>query len=117
MAREFAHCEVLGVDLAPVPLSPESLPSNCRFEMDDINLGLPHLKEQFDVVFARAIGLGLRNFRSSLDAIQACAKPGGIVIWVDADFSFYSGWPMTYRPFFSSFNPEGSYMQRFLFGE
>ena len=36
MAREFPHCEVLGVDLAPVPLLPENLPENCRFEMDDV---------------------------------------------------------------------------------
>jgi hypothetical protein len=57
MAREFPHCEVLGINLAPIPLPPESLPPNCRFEMDDISLGLSHLEGQFDVVFARAIGL------------------------------------------------------------
>jgi hypothetical protein len=51
MAREFPHAQVLGVDLAPVPAEPETLPDNCRFEVDDINLGyvppsLPPLPNQ-----------------------------------------------------------------------
>jgi trans-aconitate methyltransferase len=117
MAREFPHCEVLGVDLAPVPLPPESLPPNCRFEMDDISLGLSHLKGQFDVVFARAIGLGLKDFRKSLADVQECLNPGGILIWIDADFDMYSGWPMVYRPFRSSANPNGSCAQRILYGK
>jgi SAM-dependent methyltransferase len=117
MAKEFPHCEVLGIDLAPVPLPPENLPPNCRFEMDDINLGLSHLKDQFSVVFARAVGLGLRDFRQSLADVQECLKPGGILIWIDCDFDLYSGWPMKYRPFWSSSNPDGSYIQRNLYGK
>lgn len=115
MAREFPHCEVVGIDLARVPLPEADLPTNCRFEVDDINLGLPHLKEQFDVVFCRAVALGLKDFRKSLEDVCACAKPGGIIIWIDADYSFYSKWPMTYRPFFSSSNPDGSCLQRCLY--
>jgi hypothetical protein len=117
MAREFPHCEVLGIDLAPVPIEPENLPPNCRFEMDDISLGLQRLQGQFDVVFARAIGLGLKNFRKSLADAEACAKPGGILIWIDGDYDVYSGWPIVYCPFWSTSNPSGSYMQRVLYGQ
>jgi hypothetical protein len=117
MAREFPHCEVLGVDLAPVPLPPDSLPPNCRFEMDNISLGLTHLQGQFDMVFARIIGLGLKDFRKSLADMEGCAKPGGILIWIEADYDIYSGWPMVYRPFWSSSNPNGSYTTRVIYGE
>jgi hypothetical protein len=60
MAREFPHASVVGVDLAPVPIEPDSLPPNCRFEVrnpaftvsrklkffqvDDISLGLQHFE-------------------------------------------------------------------------
>lgn len=36
MAREFPHCDVLGVDLAPVSVLPEHMPANCKFEINDI---------------------------------------------------------------------------------
>jgi hypothetical protein len=116
MAREFPHCEVLGIDLAPVLLPPESLPPNCQFEVDDISLGLEHLHGQFHCVFARAIGLGLKDFRKTLSDMESCATPGGIVIWMDGD-DFYSGFRIIYRPFWSSKEPNGSYSQRILYGE
>jgi hypothetical protein len=34
MAKEFPHCDVVGVDLAPVPVDLESVPPNCHFEID-----------------------------------------------------------------------------------
>ncbi|KIM23714.1 hypothetical protein M408DRAFT_27671 [Serendipita vermifera MAFF 305830] len=112
MAREFPHCYILGIDLAPVPVTGTHLPSNCRFEMNDICLGLPQLRDQFDVVFARLIALGLKDSRQTLADIQGCLKPGGILIWIDGDYDLFSGWPMVYRPFVSSSNPTGSYTVR-----
>jgi hypothetical protein len=38
MAKEFPHCDVIGVDLAPVPVDPESVPTNCHFEIDGKHL-------------------------------------------------------------------------------
>jgi hypothetical protein len=116
MAREFPHCEVLGIDLAPVPLQPENIPSNCRFELDDVSLGLGHLQDQFDVVFARMIGVGLKDFRKTLSDVEGCLRPGGIVMWLEPDFDFYSGWPAVYRPFWSGQNPNGSYIVRMIHG-
>ena len=116
MAREFPHCQVLGVDLAPVPTPKGGIPSNCQFEVADITLGLSHLHGQCDIVFARAIGLGLKDVPKTLDIMEACTKPGGALIWLDADFDFLSGWPPVYRPFWSNLNPSGSYMQRANYG-
>ena len=117
MAREFPHCEVLGVDLAPVPLPQGSLPPNCRFEIGDISLGLSHLHGKFDVVFARLIAMGLKDFRKSLSDATACLKPGGILIWIDGDCDMYSGYPLVYQPFWSESNPNGSYATRLIYGE
>lgn len=115
MAREFPHCDVLGVDLAPVSVLPEHMPANCKFEINDINGGLQHLQGMYDVVQARCISLGVNNFRESLQWVVGCAKPGGIVISMEGDFDFYSGWPMTYAPFWSNSNPQGSYHSRVLY--
>ncbi|CAG8733625.1 17501_t:CDS:2, partial [Acaulospora colombiana] len=41
-----------------------------------------------------------------------CLKPGGIVIWIEGDYDFYSGYPIVYKPFASEANPSGSYLQR-----
>jgi hypothetical protein len=58
MAREFPHAQVIGVDLAPVPLEPVTLPDNCRFEVSDINLGLDHFAGQIDLCHLRLGKLG-----------------------------------------------------------
>jgi SAM-dependent methyltransferase len=89
MAREFPHCDVVGVDLAPVPIKEGLLPQNCHFEIDDINCGLDHFHNQFDLVHARLIGAGIHNFRKTVhDAVQ-CLKPGGMIVWSEPDYDFY----------------------------
>ncbi|KAJ1302641.1 hypothetical protein OPQ81_002958 [Rhizoctonia solani] len=57
-AIDFPHVEVLGVDLAPT--SAIAPPPNCRFEIDDLNLGLEHFfGPTFDIVHARLLNSGL----------------------------------------------------------
>ncbi|PVG04486.1 S-adenosyl-L-methionine-dependent methyltransferase [Serendipita vermifera] len=115
MAREFPHCDVTGVDLAPVPVDPAELPSNCHFEIDDVNLGLSHFHNQFDVVHARLITAGIANFRQTMHDVEACLKPGGIVIWLDVDYDIYSKDRVTYEPYGTDENPSGSWFQRSAF--
>lgn len=62
MAKEFPEANVVGVDLAPSPTDPEHIPPNCRFEVDDINLGLTHFYGQFDVIQARFVTGGVSLF-------------------------------------------------------
>lgn len=64
MAKKFPHCEVIGVDLAPVPVEPGNLPPNCRFEIDDVNLGLKQFHNSVDFIQLRSVAAGVRFFRS-----------------------------------------------------
>ena len=59
MASKFSHVEVIGVDLAPPILNEDDVPDNCRFELDDINRGLPHFYDQMDMVHIRAVDGGV----------------------------------------------------------
>lgn len=61
MAQKFPNCAVLGIDLAPPPIPAESLPSNCAFEIQDVNLGLERFYNSFDLIQLRLIGGGVRS--------------------------------------------------------
>lgn len=63
MAQEFPSARVVGVDLVPVP---HEIPYNCRFEVDDINLGLSHFSGQFDLVHARCVATGVSYHLNSI---------------------------------------------------
>jgi hypothetical protein len=59
MAQKFPHCDVLGLDLAPVPWESDNMPSNCRFEIGNINLGISHYHGCFDLIRVQCIGSGV----------------------------------------------------------
>lgn len=115
MAKAYPRARVVGIDLAPVPIDPETKPPNCTFEIDNINNGLTHFDKQFDVINARLIGFGLQNFRKSMVDVARCLKPGGIVIWLDGDYDLYWGYPPKYMPPYSEAYPEGSGLQRIFY--
>jgi hypothetical protein len=62
MAKKFPHCDILGLDLAPAMFKLDEIPSNCRFEIDDINRGLSHYHGHFDFIHSRCIGSGVGIF-------------------------------------------------------
>lgn len=114
MAHEFPHAEVVGVDLAPCPLQPDEVPSNCRFEVDDINLGLQHFENQFDVIHIRFVAAGIKDFRKTMEDVHNCLKPGGIVLWVEIDYDLYSYTHGDFRhlTMASELNPDGAWLPR-----
>lgn len=85
MARQYPHAFVVGVDLAPTPLDPSLFPPNLRFEIDDINRGLAHFHDQFDLVHARCISGGIERFGEMMEDLEQCLKPGGLALFVDGD--------------------------------
>ncbi|KAF9520151.1 hypothetical protein BS47DRAFT_846792 [Hydnum rufescens UP504] len=132
MAEEFPHVEVpdlipllhsskidwivplkvIGVDLAPRTGRPP--PPNCRFEFDDVTLGLPHYHGQFDVVHAQSSANGIRDFPQFIHEMVQCLKPGGILLIVEGDLQLYGE---DFEPMEAKFSPEssGSWMNRLLF--
>lgn len=114
MAKAFPHAKVFGIDKTPVP-NAHSAPSNCIFEVHDLNLGLSKYREQFDIVHARAIGIGLKNALTTIEEATRCLKPGGAVFWLDGDYDAYSSWPSKYLAPLSDDNPNGSAFSRLLY--
>ncbi|KAG9048517.1 hypothetical protein FS837_012707 [Tulasnella sp. UAMH 9824] len=89
MAKLFPHVDIVGLDLVPANLN--SLPPlNCRFECDDINLGLLHYKNCFDVVHARCIALGIENYPKFLSEVVEVLRPGGIYLAGAGDMQLYN---------------------------
>ncbi|KAG8904698.1 hypothetical protein FRC01_008636, partial [Tulasnella sp. 417] len=88
MGKQFPHVEVVGLDLAPLNLSSEP-PSNCRFECDDVNLGLLHYKGCFDVVHASCVTLGITNCRKFMDEVVEILRPGGVFLTLAGNMQIY----------------------------
>ncbi|PVG02071.1 S-adenosyl-L-methionine-dependent methyltransferase [Serendipita vermifera] len=114
MAKQFPWAEVVGVDLAPCPIATENLPPNCRFEVDDINLGLSHFEGHFDVIHLRFVAGGMKNFAQRMKDVHSCLKPGGIVLWIEMDYSLYFTEEFKYLPFATDTDPEHSWQQRIV---
>jgi len=56
---KYPHVQVIGTDLAPAVMNENDIPSNCRFELDDVHRGLAHFYDQMDLVHMRAISAGV----------------------------------------------------------
>jgi trans-aconitate methyltransferase len=116
MAKKFPEAEVVGIDVAPGPVDANNLPPNCRFEIDDIELGLSHYWNQFDVVHARMITTGLKDSEKAMNDIYNCLKPGGIMIWIEVDHSMFTSDTHVYHTLGSDANPNGSWVSRIIYG-
>lgn len=90
MARRYPHAEVVGIDLAPPLIPLESIPENCRFELDDANLSLSHYTNTFDLVHVRASDAGIKDFGTFLYNLAEVLRPGGLLILGSGDPQFYN---------------------------
>ncbi|KAG8910002.1 hypothetical protein FRC00_009037, partial [Tulasnella sp. 408] len=88
VAQMFPHANVVGLDLAPVnPISQP--PPNCRFQCGDVNEDLSRFYNSFDVVHARAIIQGIRDYRVFLREVVKMLRPGGVFISLEAQFELF----------------------------
>ncbi|WWC85786.1 uncharacterized protein L201_000653 [Kwoniella dendrophila CBS 6074] len=85
MAEEFPKVEWIGIDLAPVQRD-IGLPDNLHFEQNDITQGLPFPDESFDLVHARLLVMGIRDWKATLDELLRILKHGGMVCMIECDF-------------------------------
>ncbi|KAG9048342.1 hypothetical protein FS837_000214 [Tulasnella sp. UAMH 9824] len=88
VAQMFPHANVVGLDLAPVnPIS--QAPPNCQFECGDVNEDLSRFYNSFDVIHARAIIQGIRDYRVFLREVVKMLRPGGVFISLEAQFELF----------------------------
>lgn len=87
VARDFPHSSCVAVDL--VPMQSPYMPENCRSEVDDINLGLEHFYGDFNVVHARLLSSGIKDYHGLIDQISRVLRPGGLVNILEFDFHAY----------------------------
>ncbi|TDL19955.1 S-adenosyl-L-methionine-dependent methyltransferase [Rickenella mellea] len=113
MAQEFPHADVVGIDLAPNTSA--SLPPNCRFEFDDINLGLPHYYETFDIVHCRGLSNGIKDFKWLITEAAKCLKPGGMILVAEGDSTLFNEHHDVQEMAFGSGGPGQSWLARALF--
>lgn len=121
MAKRYPHADVTGVDLAPVSFDETLLPPNAHFEIDDINNGLGHFHNKFDVIHMRCVLGGISDPDKTLNEIQLCLKPGGLVIFIDGDIEIY-GEDRLHRvkiPDLANEGPDaqGSWFRKVVWGE
>ncbi|KZP09273.1 S-adenosyl-L-methionine-dependent methyltransferase [Athelia psychrophila] len=85
IADEFeGRVEVIGVDLAPV--QPRDVPANCTFELCDLDqYDIPYPDGCFDVVHARCMHHGIKNYPRFLLEVSRMLCPGGIFIIIEPD--------------------------------
>ncbi|KDR85601.1 hypothetical protein GALMADRAFT_234564 [Galerina marginata CBS 339.88] len=87
VARDFPHCSAVAVDL--IPMQSPTMPPNLRSEVDDVNLGLEHFYGDFNVVHARLISSGIKDYHLLIDQIAHVLRPGGLIDVSEFDFHIY----------------------------
>ncbi|KAJ7204464.1 hypothetical protein GGX14DRAFT_460500 [Mycena pura] len=91
LATEFPESLCVAVDL--VPMQSPTMPDNCRSEVDDINLGLEHFYGDFNVVHARLISSGIKDYQSVIDQMAHCLRPAGLLDIMEFDFYVWDHMP------------------------
>ncbi|WVQ93699.1 hypothetical protein IAU59_000776 [Kwoniella sp. CBS 9459] len=85
MAQEFPHVEWIATDLTPVQRDSD-LPDNLHFVQNDVTQGLPFPDASFDLVHARLLIMGIRNWKVIIEEVLRVLKPGGMLCHVECDF-------------------------------
>jgi SAM-dependent methyltransferase len=125
MAKLFPHVYVLGVDAAPSRLDPALIPLNVCFELDNVDDGLRHYhgNDQFDLIHMRMVQSGVADIQALLIDLQACLRPGGLLIVIDMMPELYDQHrnivPMAKLSTDDdegAVSQTGSWLARFLFG-
>ncbi|PFH54301.1 hypothetical protein AMATHDRAFT_135556 [Amanita thiersii Skay4041] len=86
IADEFPGAEVIGIDLAPI--QPRSVPPNCTFELCDLDQSnIPYPDNHFDLVHARSMHTGIRDYPRFLQEIVRILRPGGVILLIEPNLT------------------------------
>jgi len=111
MAQEFPDATITGIDIAPVAVS--NVPSNVHFERGDINDVMRTFHQSFNVIHARCVCSGIRDYTAFLLEAQKALRPDGVLLLVEGDPQFYgpNHEPMTGA---DENDPKFSWLQRVM---
>ncbi|KAJ7668584.1 S-adenosyl-L-methionine-dependent methyltransferase [Mycena polygramma] len=80
---------VTGVDLVPIQF--QEVPPRCRFEIWDVNTSdMPYENGHFDLIHARAVHTGIRDYPRFLEQVGRILRPGGLIILIELDLRQYA---------------------------
>ncbi|KAK4685759.1 hypothetical protein P7C73_g4386, partial [Tremellales sp. Uapishka_1] len=82
MAKEFPRAEWIGTDLAPVQKDYD-IPDNLHFVQEDATKGFGYPDAHFDVIHARMLIAGIRNWKALINEVVRLLKPGALVVFVE----------------------------------
>lgn len=87
-AVQYPEADIVGVDLSPI--QPEWVPSNCRFEMDDIEREWIFPENHFDYIHVRTLVGGIAHWPSFYENCYRHLKAGGILEQAEYAAGMYS---------------------------
>lgn len=114
MANKYPWVDFTGVDLTPRGSGSVPVPSNVTLELDDINLGLTHWVNQFDVVHVRCIAMGVHDYQKLIKEIYQILRPNGLVFLTELDMELFQDNGEILSPAFED-KSRGSWLARILF--
>ncbi|TFK26712.1 S-adenosyl-L-methionine-dependent methyltransferase [Coprinopsis marcescibilis] len=88
-ARDFPESEAVGVDLVPTLQENSSIPDNCWSEVDDLNYGMEHFYDRFDIAHGRFIVSGIKDYRALIDEMSRVLRPRGVLDICETDYCVY----------------------------
>lgn len=83
IAIEFPKAEVVGFDLVPYEIDPATTPVNLDLVLGDCTKGISYPDGYFDVIHARLITGGIRDWKSLVDEAVRICKPGGLLVFAE----------------------------------
>ncbi|CCX34763.1 Similar to Phosphoethanolamine N-methyltransferase 1; acc. no. Q9FR44 [Pyronema omphalodes CBS 100304] len=86
MAYEFPGAQVTGIDLSPI--QPSWIPSNCTFEVDDVEATWTIAPRTIDYIHIRGLLGSINDWPALLAQAFSSMKPGGMVEITDIETYF-----------------------------